>query len=226
MDTYEATITVNGKPKTFYFTHLRHVHEDHTKHLREVLKKLESGESVAVDEPSEYGSVPLSSAIDYAIHSGSDPDSDLDIARYLLEHGADVNVGESYTPAHVLCSLNIAHKPERGIAGLTLLLSYGAKLNIKSKGRETALDLLEEGAPWIDEKMREPYSNQGKTYPPAWKQQISPAMQEAHKKVYLTKIAKALLKTTKHKPLDTSFVDYAGKAGVEASYIQRLGSRT
>ena len=240
-----VTITLDDQPITLQFANLG-VHED-AKPFRELLEKLEAGKPVDVNKPDELGETPIEMAVEYALgnrysYQGC-RDENFYAVRYLLVHGADINLKHSFknsesTALHRLCA-SLRGKGEVGIRGLALFLSHGAKPDIENTNHKTPLDYLEEDEPWVSEELRERYEEQDKgdqpkskplhdedRPPPAWKAHISLAERGRLKQVYLTRVAQGLLKTKQHKPLNTAFADYVAQAGVEMSLVQQLRSRT
>ena len=232
-----VTITVDGQPKVFYFASIHH--NDHTKHLREVLEKLERGEPVAIDQPDEDGIIPLAEAVRYALGETDSSDENLDVARYLLEHHANIEAKEKRgtTPMHALCFESCCRASQTAeLNGFVLLLAYGAKLDAKSQcPSETPIDVLEECKPWITREMRDYYIKKKEITPgtskqvddiPPWEEFITPSEQRTHKQQYWTQVVQALLQAQQHKPLHAAFVDYVAQAGVEAGLVQQLQDRT
>ena len=229
-----VTITLDGKKTTLCFKIYQQ--RDRSKHLREILAQLEAGKPVAIDQLDRSGTSPMQEALYFDLERGKN----FDVTRYLLMHGADVNVKnhpsacETTTAAHHLC-YELGYKGEMGIRGLVLLLSYGAKLDSKlymHYSDRTPIDVLEGSKPWIPEALRKQYEETseplqaGQQQPLPATNRVSSEEQRRHKQAYFTKIVQALLNTEQHKPLNAVFVDYVAQAGIEARLVQQLRSRT
>lgn len=275
----EVTITLKStakkRPVTLYFEVLD-LNGDEARYFREFLEKLEKGDREAIkninkplplpfrvyNRPDAVDKTPLVQAIDYALGKRYRPksggDVDFNAARYLLEKGADPNTG-----IHELCS-SLWLSGEVGKCGLVLLLSYGAQLDIEDSNLPfmnrrrhltpgyTPLNYLEDGTPWISQRLRAQYAEKEEEPAPgsekkpmspeeiaaaawrynAWKREIKPEEQKELKKQYFTDVANQLDATPQHKGtrLNKAFVDYIEKAGVEdnvgANLMQRLRQRT
>lgn len=234
-----VTITLDGKKTTLCFK-IYH-YQDRSRHLSTILAQLEAGEPVAIDQLNKSGTPPIKEALYFDLEGGRN----FDVTRYLLMHGADVNVKNhpyacETTAAHCLCSAFWC-RGEMDIRGLVLLLSYGAKLDMQDRSGRTPIDKLEGSEPWIPQALRKQYEETSEPLqagpqqplpaakekaPSAWKAHVSSAEQRRRKQDYFTKIAQALLNTEQHKPLNAAFVDYVAQAGIEARLVQQLSSRT
>ena len=81
-----VTITLDGKKTTLCFK-IYH-YQDRSRHLSTILAQLEAGEPVAIDQLNKSGTPPIKEALYFDLEGGRN----FDVTRYLLMHGADVNV--------------------------------------------------------------------------------------------------------------------------------------
>ena len=235
-----ATITLEGEPITLQFSY-------HTEFgskmnpLRDILETLEEGKYAAINKPRNVlglALIPLEMAVKYALddywyNGEGNQDTHFYAAQYLLAHGADpdvkhppegkYSVHRQYTATHTLC-FSLRRKREVDIRGLSLFLSYGARLAIKDEDGKTPIDILESTKPWIPAELREQLD--WETAPSKKERKRLKGEQKRLKKEYFTEVAEALCGLKQYrKPVDPKFLKYIKKAGVDSKLVNELSAR-
>ena len=101
-----------------------------------MLKVLHSEFGLPVDEVNSDGASPLLATFKEDLFRGIGP---VEVVKYLLEHGADVNrrlAENGRTPLHLACMYNFFRISK-------ILLEYGADKNMKDNGGKTPVELTE-----------------------------------------------------------------------------------
>lgn len=236
----KVTINLEGQRVTLQFSYL----EAHRRHgrigtpspLKEVFNILETkkqidpktGKKIDLNEPQASRMLPLEMAIRYALgrfyNNEGNEDTNFYAARYLLAHGADpddLRIG--FSAMHALCA-SLGFEREIDIRGLSLFLSYGARLDIKDEDGETPIDILERYKPWISEELREQL-DWGTATSKREKKRLK-GEQKRLKKEYFTEVAEKLFDLKQHRrPVDPKFLKYIKKAGVDSKLVNKLSAR-
>lgn len=110
--------------------------------LIETFRLLLASNPSAINVQDEEGATPLLYAIGSHAACGGSKHADLAI-RFLLEHGADASVSDSYghTVLHIIAYRSVDGEPI-STALLDLLVSHGASLNHADKDGNTALHIM------------------------------------------------------------------------------------